>query len=206
MDIPPMSYQCIFSDRASEVSYGNSVEFMKATDSSVTHEGSVSGGYSGSFSVSVEASYRNARSSSMAASRAQREEGNDRQMQTSAIATLYTYAIRTGEEKEFLSEEFLKDLAAIDDWPSTFEFFKNYGTHYMKRAKMGARYQENISFNSKATEEEISEAKSRARNDAFSASVSGGGWGFEASASYSGEIDSKSESEEKKSSSRSDNI
>jgi len=99
MDIPPLSYQCHYSDRASEVTIGSSSEFMEAYESSVSHEAaaSVSGGFLGA-SFSVEASYKNANSSARESSQAARAEGKERQMTTSAIATLYTYALTEGDE------------------------------------------------------------------------------------------------------------
>lgn len=80
MDIPLLSYQCIYSDRATEVTYGNSVEFMEASEDSISHNASASASYSRAFSASVSASYSNSNSSARNSSKAAREEGKNRQV------------------------------------------------------------------------------------------------------------------------------
>lgn len=83
---------------------------------------------------------------------------------------------------------------------SAFEFIRIYGSHYLKRAKMGARYQENIFFSSSATETEMAAAKSAANSSSFgaSASVSYSGFGVSASASASHKEEESSSSESSK--------
>lgn len=79
MDIPPLSYQCIYSDRASEITYGNTMQFMEASQKSVSYEASASvSGAVGAFSASVSASYSNSNSSARTSSQSAREEGKDR--------------------------------------------------------------------------------------------------------------------------------
>ena len=80
-------------------------------------------------------------------------------MTVSAIATLYTFASKEGTEKTFLSEDFKADLAKVNSNETAFKFIRIYGSHYLKRAKMGARYQENIYFSETASSEEMSEAR-----------------------------------------------
>lgn len=114
-------------------------------------------------------------------------------MQTSALASLYTFALRKGQEKEFLSEDFKADLEGINNWPTTYEFLSLYGTHYLKKAKMGARYQENIYFSEKASEEEIQSSSNEANSNSFSASASASYGAF--SGSVSGGRDSAESTE-----------
>jgi len=119
MDIPPLAYQCVFTDRASEVTYGNSVEFMQESQKSVAYEGSVAASYNGIFfSASVEASFSFSNSSARSSSQAASNEGKAQQMQISAIATLYTFAVKEGDEEKYLSEDFKKDLLTVKDWES----------------------------------------------------------------------------------------
>lgn len=160
MDIPPLAYMCIYSDRASEIVTGDSTEFMQAYSNSVSHDasGSVSGGYGGA-SVSVEASYAAANSSARQSSSTARSNGMNKQMSTSAIATLYTFALKSGTEQSYLSEDFKSDLQSVTDEASAFQFIKTYGSHYLKKAKMGARFQENIYFSEDATESEMTKAR-----------------------------------------------
>lgn len=141
MDIPPLSYQCVFSERASEVTFGNSVEFMEASAKSVAYDGAFEVATEGlAVEASVAAAYSNSNSSARSASKAAREQGMTRQMQTSAIATLYTFAIRKGEETMYLSEDFVNDVQKVENLEDAHEFIGTYGSHYMKKAKMGARY------------------------------------------------------------------
>lgn len=91
-------------------------------------------------------------------------------MQTSAIATLYNFSIREGEEEKYFSKEFQKDLLKVKDLTSAHKFASTYGTHYLKKAKMGARFQENIYFPLLATSSEISKAQSSANTNAFGGS------------------------------------
>lgn len=53
MDIPPLAYQCIFSDRTSELTYGNSVEFMLASEKSSAFDEEVSASFEGTVDQSV---------------------------------------------------------------------------------------------------------------------------------------------------------
>ena len=125
---------------------------MEAYSQSISKEmsASASGGGFG-VSASIEASYSCANSSAMQSSHSAKSEGKTKQMSTSAIATLYTFALREGEEQEFLAENFKADLASVVDQKSAFKFIKLYGSHYLSRAKMGARFQENIYFSEEAT-------------------------------------------------------
>lgn len=121
MDIPPLSYMCIYSDRASEIVTGNSSEFMQAYSSSISKESEYSaeaGGYGVSASVAVSMSSAN--SSARQSSSAARSEGKTSQMSTSAIATLYTFALKAGTEQTFLSEDFKSDLASVKDEETAF--------------------------------------------------------------------------------------
>lgn len=79
MDVPPLAYQCYFSDRATEVKIGSSTEFMENYEKSVAHSASASasGGLFGA-SFSVEAAYRNSNSSARQSSQKAREEGSER--------------------------------------------------------------------------------------------------------------------------------
>ena len=183
MDIPPLAYQCVFSDRASELTYGNSVEFMQESQKSVSYEGAASAEYDGLFSASVEASFSNSNSSARSSSQTARTEGRTQQMQTSAIATLYTFAVKEGEEEKYLSEDFKKDLTTVKDWASAHKFVSTYGTHYMRKAKMGARFQENIYFTETASSDDVASAKSSANANSFAASASGSFGGFSGSVS-----------------------
>lgn len=128
--------------------------------------------------------------------------GNERQMSTSAIATLYTFAIKEGSEKSFLSKDFEDDIKKLYAWDSYVKFVSTYGTHYLRTAKMGARFQENVYFSSESTSEEIAVARSEANSDSISASVSGSYGAFSGSASYQGDFasnnsNSKDDSESK---------
>jgi MAC/Perforin domain len=67
-------------------------------------------------------------------------QGKTKQMQTSALATLYTFALRTGEEQKMFSENFKSELLKVRSLTDAHRFIGLYGTHYMKKAKMGARY------------------------------------------------------------------
>lgn len=125
---------------------------MEAYEKSVSHSASASasGGFAGA-SFSVEASYRNANSSARQSSQTARSEGKERQMSVSAIATLYTFALKKGKEQSFLSKDFEDDLKKLKGWDTYVEFIATYGTHYLTKAKMGSRFQENIYFSSSAT-------------------------------------------------------
>lgn len=57
----------------------------------------------------------------------------------------------------------------------------------MKKAKMGARFQENIYFSETATSTEISNAQSSANSNSFGAKVEGSFGGFEASVAANSE-------------------
>jgi len=72
---------------------------MEAYEKSISHQVSASaeGGFLGA-SFSVEASYKNANSSARQSSKEAMSEGNERQMSISAIATLYTFALKKGQE------------------------------------------------------------------------------------------------------------
>ena len=124
-------------------------------------------------------------------------------MTTSAIATLYTFALRQGTEQSFLSDDFTKDLHNIRDNRQAFEFIRVYGSHYLNRAKMGARFQENIYFSEEATAQEMSSAKEQANSNAFGveASVSGGYAGVSVGVSASHKQESSSGSKSSNSSS-----
>jgi len=125
---------------------------MAAYSSSVSKETSAgvsAGGYG--VEASVSASFSSANSSARQSSGSARKESKTKQMTTSAIASLYTFALRQGTEQTFLSEDFTKDLQKIRNNQQAFEFIRIYGSHYLKRAKMGARFQENIYFSEEAT-------------------------------------------------------
>ena len=77
MDIPPLSYMCIYSDRASKIVMGDSTEFMEAYSSSVSKESSHSGSAGGfGAEASVEVSYSSSNSSARQSSHAARNEKN----------------------------------------------------------------------------------------------------------------------------------
>jgi len=105
-----------------------------------------------------------------------------------------------------LSKDFEDDIKALTNWNSYVELIGTYGTHYLKTAKMGARFQENIYFSSEATSEEISSAKSKANSNSISAGLSGGGYGVEVSASYTRDAASSSSSSKASSESKSESV
>lgn len=99
IDLPPLAYMCDFSDRASEIVRGNSSEFMEEFQESISHESSVKAGFlSDAFSFGTQNSYKTVHSSAMQSSFQAMQEGKTHQMVSSAIATLYTYALRDGVE------------------------------------------------------------------------------------------------------------
>lgn len=115
-----------------------------------------------------------------------------RQVQTSAIATLYTFAIREGEEASYLSADFRADLEKVQSMAATHKFLATYGTHFMKKAKMGARYQENIYFDESASAEEIASTVSETNANSFKTSIEASYNGFSADASFERKADSSS--------------
>lgn len=86
-------------------------------------------------------------------------------------------------------------------WTSAYECIGTYGSNYMRKAKMGARFQENIYFDENAAEKDVSTATSKANANSFSGSVSGSYGGF--SAEVSGGRDASSSNEDEESSSES---
>jgi hypothetical protein len=96
------------------------------------------------------------------------------------------------------SKQFIELADKVKDEKTAFEFVKMFGSHYVSRAKMGARFEENYYFSEEASSSEITKARSKASEDSmsFSASVkgSGGGWGVSVSASASHSNESKSAS------------
>lgn len=117
-------------------------------------------------------------------------------MQTSALATLYTFALRKGEETKYLSEDFKADLAKVNSYESAYDFFSLYGTHYLAKAKMGARFQENIYFSEKATEVDMQSTMNEANSNSFSGSVEASYGAFSGEASAGREASSSNESSE----------
>lgn len=180
MDMPPLAFMCNYSDRATEIVTGNSVEFMQSFEKSITRAVGAEGGFSSEKAkATVGASFRNVNSQSRKSSFNAREEGSSKQMSISAVATLYSYALREGEEPTFLSQEFKEGLAEVKDVPSAVKFIGFFGTHYLKKAEMGARFQENIYFEESATEQERKEAWEQANGNVFSVSGSGSKTGEE---------------------------
>lgn len=72
-------------------------------------------------------------------------------MQASAIASLYTYETDAMMAQMYLSKEFQEGLQTIKSWHETFGFIQSFGTHFLVKATMGARFQENIYFNEEVT-------------------------------------------------------
>lgn len=127
-------------------------------------------------------------------------------MQTNAIASLYTFALRKGHEQDYLSDAFREGLEGITSWHETYEFIQTYGSHYIAKARMGARFQENIYFDENASETEMSSAKEAANESAFSVSASGSYGGFSAEASYGQEKSGSSSESSSSSNSQSSSV
>lgn len=186
VDMPPLSYMCEFSERASEVVMGDSTEFMEAQQKSISKGGGLNAGIqSEKFSFGASTSFQNSNSSAREASRSAKNNSMEKQIYTSAIATLYTYALREGKEYEFLNEEFKNDIKKVRSKKEVYWFFSLYGTHYLKRAKMGARFQENIYLSNLATESEVKDIRNEANKDSFTMSAGFGIKGFGFKSSYS---------------------
>lgn len=115
MDIPPLAFQCDSLDRASNPIKGNTVEFIKESEKSCAFDGKVFHETDEDFAATIEASFTNSNSSARTSSEAARDRGSDKQIQTSAIATLYTFAVREGDEESYLSDDFKEDLLKVKD-------------------------------------------------------------------------------------------
>lgn len=93
------------------------------------------------------------------------------------------------------------------DRKTALEFIKLYGTHFLTEAKMGARFQENIYLDSKLTETEKEDVRSKANSNAWG--VSGGITSLSGDSgvegSYDNEKESSSENEGASSTSRNSN-
>lgn len=96
LEIPPLSYMCEFSNRASEVVTGSSTDYLEAFDKAVSKaaDAKVSVPIK-KIKVNVGGSFRNANSSSRQASERALQEGNSQQIINTAVATLFTYKFRT---------------------------------------------------------------------------------------------------------------
>jgi hypothetical protein len=105
------------------------------------------------------------------------------------------------DAKEY-SKAFKEEASKVKDPKSVYAFIQDFGTHYVKLAKMGSRFEQSYYFSETTSEEEVSSAQQSASEDSMdysaSGSVSGGGFGVSASASFS---HSESESETKENSS-----
>lgn len=166
MNLPPLAYQCNFSERSSEIVRGSTTEFMKALDSQTTVEGEASISVPVKVvNISAGANFKTVNSSARESSFNASSEGSTQQITTSAIATLYSYALSKGQMKHFFSQDFQADLSILKDLPSAMRFIRLYGTHFIKRADMGARYQENIYISSETTEREKKQIKRKADED-----------------------------------------
>lgn len=102
-------------------------------------------------SVSYAAEFGN--SKSVEESTERRREGSLKQISNSAIASLFTYAMQPEAAQASLSDDFKKAVNKLTGEAGAFAFVQKYGTHYIEKAKMGARFEQNMYFSIEATEE-----------------------------------------------------